>query len=201
MFNYNIFKKAEEFKATLNEIIMIRGGQVLDFKGKYLNVGIDSSFVLNPNIIESENLKEWLLTFDISNLVDDSVNVVQEVKFNIKTLNLNSVDKNDNYEYFKSKAIILTLNKINSCYMACPIQKCQKKVIELDGKYKCVKCEQSHETFVWKFLMQICICDFTDAIWITCFEAASENILGLSADELNNWKNTVNLIFYNTIYM
>jgi hypothetical protein len=59
--------------------------------------------VVNPNIIESENLKEWLLTFDISNLVDVSVNVVQEVKFNIKTLNLNSVDKNDSYEYFKSK--------------------------------------------------------------------------------------------------
>src|SRR5699024_4025574 len=62
---------------------------------------------------------------------------------------------------------------------------CMKKVTEENpGQYKCIKCDRTSDTFMWRILISANVADATGSIWVTLFQEQAEKLLGRSVEEL-----------------
>lgn len=203
-------KQAEDFDANDNPIVLLKGVKVGDYNGRTVSVLNNSIFQLNPDIPEAHTLRGWFdqggSSIDLNDLSGGRANADGLVGGNsggtglqanwksLDSLREEQLGMGDKADYLTSHAVILFAKKENSMYMACPSENCNKKVIDQnDGSYRCEKCGKDFDKFKWRMILQLNIADHTDAQWITCFQESSEMVLGMPADNIGEYKQSVKL--------
>jgi len=95
----------------------------------------------------------------------------------------------DKPDYVGVKALCTLIKKETVVYMMCPEDKCGKKVIdENNGTYRCEKCNKTHNSYKWAYMVSAEISDTTGSQWITVFRNEAEALLGVPADEFGKHK-------------
>lgn len=195
-------KQAEEFDASDNPVVLLKGAKVGDYNGKTIGVAMSTVFQINPDIPEAHKLRGWFDQGGCDSEVKELSNTGMgggggmTTSSNWETfdkLAANQLGTGDKPDYFSAKATVMYVKKDNAMYTACPGEGCNKKVIDQnDGTYRCEKCNKAYPDFKWRLMLQCNIADFSETCWPTCFETQAETMLGISAAELGNLKSENN---------
>lgn len=111
------------------------------------------------------------------------------------------------------------ITKTTIVLQACPNTDCNKKVIENDGQFTCEKCNQTFPNFKYRIILavspspaayvyisililpfpypQINTADYSGSQWLTCFQETAMEVLGISAEQLGEMKETDEQAFDN----
>lgn len=197
-------KQAEDFDPAEHPVILLKGAKLSDYGGRSLSVGGSTIMQLNPDIPEAHTMRGW---FDasgnemtVTNLSDNKRSAGEGTDGNyvgntpwksfdrLKEEQMGMADKPD---YFQVNGVVLYAKKDNSMYMACPGEKCNKKVVDQnDGSYRCEKCTKNYTEFKWRMILNVNLCDYSDSNWVTLFQEQAECVLETSADVLGKLKST-----------
>ena len=190
--------EAETFDGNGSPVLAIRACRLSDWGGRSLSSLSSSQIILNPDIPESHRLREW---FDNVGRSVDFTEYKREGGIgpgssgasnwktfaDVKAQNLGQ----DKADFFTAKATFIFLKKESSMYQACPQPGCNKKVVDQgNGNYRCEKCQKEYPDYKWRMILSANLADFSDNQWITCFQETAEAVLGMSADEIVQLKET-----------
>lgn len=180
--------QAEDFRGDTHPVLAVKGGKVSEFGGgKSVSLLASSVLQVNPDIPDAHRLKGWF---------DD---LTEDAKFNSVSSRSESggggkwyligeavaakVGCGEKAEYFSTYATVMHVRQERCVYKACPTPDCQKKVIDQNtGQYKCEKCNREFDSFKYRLMLSVDIGDFSGHQWITIFQEAAEELLGVSAD-------------------
>ncbi|KAL1138170.1 hypothetical protein AAG570_009862 [Ranatra chinensis] len=183
--------QAEDFCGDGQPVIAVKGGKVSDFGGgRSVSLVSSSVLQLNPDIPEAHRLRGW---YDC---------LTEDVKFNslstrggetgsggkwytLGEATLLQLGCGDKADYFNCYATLMHVRTEKSVYKACPTPDCQKKVIDQNnGMYRCEKCNREFENFKYRLMLSANIGDYSGNQWVTLFQDAGEELLGIKADEV-----------------
>lgn len=197
-------EQAIKFNLPEGSVVALKGVRVTDFNGKSLSMGNTSSLFANPDIQEAYTLKGWYdanasnTTFkalkteggsgDSSKFIAERTTIAKAIESNL--------GRSEKGDYFSVKAAISFLKVDNFAYPACLNEGCQKKVIlQSDNTWRCEKCDMNHPHPKYRYMLTISIMDQTGQIWLTLFNDQAEQLLGVSANELTELKESNNQAF------
>lgn len=186
---------AETFDGSDAPILAIKGCRVSDFGGRSLSLLNSSTVIKNPDIHEAHVLRGWYER-EGATLVASSVTSKGDrsgIGTNWKTFAQAKAEQlgRERAEFYNCKATVSMVKKENCMYMACPMEGCSKKVMDMhNGRYRCDKCDKEHNEFKWRLLLSVNCADFSDNMWVTAFQESGEIMMGISAQELGNLKET-----------
>ncbi|KAK5987089.1 Replication factor A protein 1 [Cladobotryum mycophilum] len=196
-------KTASAFDANAESVVAFKGTKVSDFGGKSLSLLSSGTMSVDPDIPDAYRLKGW---YDSAGRMD-TFNTHQGLatmggatgrKDEAKTIS-QVKDENlgmDEQAYYSIKATIVFVKQDNFCYPACASQGCNKKVTPLgDGTWQCEKCNVSHEKPDYRYILQLNVADHTSHQWLSCFDDTGRIVVGMSANELMELKETDDLKF------
>jgi len=187
---------AENFTGDNNPVLAVKGSKVSDFNGVGLSGG---DVMINPDLAESHALKGWWdevgCNTNFTSLTvqgqrgagaaidPSSIKSIAEVK--LENLGYNS----DRGDYYSCVASITFFSKDKALYKACSNKmddrECNKKIQENgDGSYRCEKCSLNLNEYKWRLMLSMNMGDFSDGVWVTCFQETAEKILGCSSEEV-----------------
>ncbi|XP_058119012.1 replication protein A 70 kDa DNA-binding subunit [Anopheles ziemanni] len=186
---------AQNFPATTNPVVLVKGGRVSEFGGgKTLGLIGGSVMKLDPDNEAATRVRSWYA----SGGADQALNSVSArtgggaagmatewISFQeAKDRNLGAGDKPD---YFQIKAMIHTIKSSNAVYKACPQTDCNKKVIDQEnGQFRCEKCNADFPNFKYRLLVNMLIGDWTSNRWVTVFTELAEEMLGKTSQEIGS---------------
>eukprot|EP00055_Hartaetosiga_balthica_P006628 m.21174 g.21174 ORF g.21174 m.21174 type:complete len:599 (-) comp5330_c0_seq1:2074-3870(-) len=187
---------AEKFEENGGEegcVVAIKGGRLSDFNGRSLSVGRNSGVFFNIDLPEAHTLKGW---YDAEGAQRDTKSItVRNQNFSAPRILLSQIKddqigmQDGKQESFSVVATITHFKKDNCMYQACPSDSCNKKVIENGpGEFHCEKCGRTYENFQWRLMLQMSIADCSGQQWCTAFQDTAETLLGCSANELGQLK-------------
>ncbi|KAJ8267219.1 hypothetical protein GJAV_G00139920 [Gymnothorax javanicus] len=186
-------EEAEKFDGSGQPILAVKGARLSDFGGRSLSALFSSTVMINPDIPEAYKLRGWYdkegHALDGQSLTEMRAgggggggNTNWKMLSDVKSEHLGHGEKAD---YFSCVATIVYLRKENCLYQACPSQDCNKKVVDqLNGMYRCEKCDREFPNFKYRLILSANIADCGDNQWVTCFQDSAEVILGHDADYL-----------------
>jgi len=185
-------KTATGFDARPESVVAFKGMKVSDFGGRSLSLLSSGTMSLDPDIPEAHKLKGWydsagradnfashtsMATGGASGRTDETKCISQ-----VKSENLGLEDA----VYFTLKATIVYIKQDNFCYPACRNEGCKKKVTDMgDGSWRCEKCDVSHPSPEYLYIMSVNVNDHTGQLWLSCFDNVGRIVMGgRSANEL-----------------
>ncbi|XP_071702336.1 replication protein A 70 kDa DNA-binding subunit A-like [Rutidosis leptorrhynchoides] len=171
-------------------VLAVKAARVSDFNGKTVGTITTSQLYIEPDYPEARKLREWFdkvgrNTPSVS-LSRDSMSITRKVISQIKDEQLGTNQKPD---WITVGATIWHMRVENFCYTACPLmrneQQCSKKVTNNgDGKWRCDTCDQTVDQCDYRYILGLQIQDHTGLIWVTAFQEAGKEIMGISAKDL-----------------
>ncbi|XP_030633337.1 replication protein A 70 kDa DNA-binding subunit [Chanos chanos] len=189
--------EAENFDATGQPILAIKGAKLSDFGGRSLSTLFSSTVMINPDMPEAYKLKGW---YDKEGHALDGQSMTEmrggggggstnwKTLADIKNEHLGHGDKAD---YFTCIGTIVYLRKENCLYQACPSKDCNKKVVDQhNGMYRCEKCDREFPDFKYRLMLSANVADFGDNQWVTCFQDTAEVVLGQNSTYLGQLKDS-----------
>jgi len=183
-----------------NPILAVKNCRVSDFGGKSLSASFDSSVFINPDRIETQQLRVWWdreghlaqaepMTRKAAAAAGGATSAERKLLCAIKDEQLGFHEKPD---YFSVRATVTYFRSDMDkapWYMACPAPNCNKKVTPgAQGDYICDKCNKSYPNFEARYILSLLICDSTGAQWLNAFNEQAEQLLGHKANELLSYK-------------
>jgi replication factor A1 len=186
-------RAATDFDASQESIIAFKGTRVGDFGGRSLSLLSSGTMSIDPDIPEAHKLKGWydasgrnktfsthqnLSSVGAATGRQDAPKTIAQVKD--EQLGF------DDVAYFSVKATVVAIkhDQATFAYPACLKSDCNKKVVEMDNRWRCEKCDVTHDKPEWRYIMSIDISDHTGHIWVSCFDDTGRAIMGMSADEV-----------------
>lgn len=184
--------QAETFDGSNNPVVAVKGARVSDFSGVSLSMIGASLLQVNPDIPESRELRGWysnegasLLTHSLSVHTGGFDGAGASWKHLSQAKSQRPGDKPD---YYTCKASVAIVRKENCLYKACPAERCNKKLMNLEnGLYRCEKCNEQRPEFKWRLIVSAHLSDFSAGQWVTCFGAEAEQLLGNTAEDLGKF--------------
>ncbi|KAL3830985.1 hypothetical protein ACJIZ3_019787 [Penstemon smallii] len=145
---------------------------------------LSSFYVLDPEIAEAQNLKNWRAnnTKFIADVVAEKKYLVHDDSFNMTSekdiMSLGDVVSTKNVEKFLVRVGVVIADSVqNFYYMAC--DNCSKGVdAELNHEYTCNKCHQSVKA-VPRYNILVSLIDHTDSLDVTIFGDFAKRIMKL----------------------
>ncbi|KAG1471769.1 hypothetical protein G6F56_001933 [Rhizopus delemar] len=188
-------KTAEEFDSSNNPIVACRGLRVSDFNGRSLSLSASGILKRNPDIPEANKLRQWYTErgqsveqFDgYSNAMSSGgeftggskkVNLLQ-----VRTDEYGSGSRND---YFTFKGTVCYIKQESVAYAGCP--DCRKKLLQEENGWRCEKCQKTHPSPDWKYILTMGINDSTSQIFFNTFDETGRVLMGMPATELMELK-------------
>ncbi|KAG7542266.1 Zinc finger CCHC-type [Arabidopsis thaliana x Arabidopsis arenosa] len=175
-------------------VLAVKAGRISEFNGKAVSTIGSSQLFIDPDFVEAHKLKDWferegksVPCISLSREFSGSGRVdVRKTISQIKDEKLGTSEKPD---WITVSATIIYMKVENFCYTACPIMNgdrpCSKKVTANgDGTWRCEKCDKSVDECDYRYILQLQIQDHTDLTWVTAFQEAGEEIMGISAKDL-----------------
>ncbi|KAL2758635.1 hypothetical protein ACRALDRAFT_1068902 [Sodiomyces alcalophilus JCM 7366] len=191
-------KSAQNFDAKPESVVAFKGLRVSDFGGRSLSLLSSGTMSIDPDIPDAHRLKGW---YDSSGRNDafathsgmaPSMGAAtgrgNEDKFVIQVKE-EQLGMGDGQDYFNLKATIVYIKPDTFAYPACRSEGCNKRVVDVgDGTWRCEKCDVSHSQPTYRYIMSVNVCDHTSQLWLNCFDEVGRSIMGVSADELMELK-------------
>ncbi|KFB42188.1 AGAP001421-PA-like protein [Anopheles sinensis] len=186
---------AQNFPATTNPVVLVKGGRVSEFGGgKTLGLIGGSVMKLDPDNEAATRVRNWYASGGAEQTLNSvsartgggAAGMATEwISFQeAKDRNLGAGDKPD---YFQIKAMIHTIKSSNAVYKACPQTDCNKKVIDQEnGQFRCEKCNADFPNFKYRLLVNMLIGDWTSNRWVTVFTELAEEMLGKTSQEIGS---------------
>ena len=190
---------ATNFDAPQDSVIAFKGVKVSDFGGRSLSLLSSGSMTIDPDIDEAHRLKGW---YDAEGRNDNFAshasmagtgaaggrNDPTKTILQIKDENLGMSEETD---YFTTKATIIYVKQDTFSYPACPSDttpKCNKKVVQVEDGWRCERCDKLFPKPDHRYIMSINVSDYTGQIWLSCFDEVGRMIMGMSADQVMEMK-------------
>ena len=188
--------EAQSFDGSSNPVLAVKGVRLSDYGGRSASVLASSQMLINPDIREAHLLRGW---YDREGQSLDFQSYHREGGMGGGDFSTNwkcfSEIKNENIGdgekayYFTSKGTVTFLRKENCMYKACPTETCNKKLIDQgNGMFRCEKCSKEFPNYKWRMILLANLTDYSDNQWTTCFQETAELLLGKSADELGDMR-------------
>ncbi|KAI4471655.1 replication factor a 1 rfa1 [Holotrichia oblita] len=183
-------QEAENFDGTSNPIIAIKGAKVGEFGGgKNLGTTMNGILKINPDIPEAHRLRGW---YDNSGMHKEMKNLSARTGgnfdaqwMNFKEVREQNLGHSERGDYFQVCATILLLRSESILYKACPVEECNKKVVDMEnGMFRCEKCCREYPNFKYRLLGSVNVGDFSGNQWLSMFSGEVEKVLGMSAAEV-----------------
>lgn len=172
---------ASNFSAELGDVIVVRGVRVSDYNGLSLTTTSNSVLEINPDIDEVHELKGWYTrvrdNIETTKLTNNKGNTTATAWNNLSEISVEKLQQEEsNIIYLQTKAVIHQVGKSNM-YKAC--EKCKKKMIDMNnGTYRCEKCNEDYDRFVWRIILSFSIADHTKNMYIQAFQDEAQILLG-----------------------
>jgi replication factor A1 len=186
---------AQSFDAPLESILAFKGVKVSDFGGRSLSLLSSGSMSLDPDIDEAHKLRGWFnavgqnATFSTHQNMSTSGGAKQESKL-ISDIVADETYMQSEPVYFSLKASVIYVKQNPVAYPACSTPNCNKKVIEENpGEWWCEKCQMKFPEPLYRFVLNVNVADHTGTLWLSCFDEAGQQIVGMSANEVMKIKN------------
>ena len=186
---------ATSFDVLPESVIAFKGVKVSDFGGRSLSLLSSGSMTVDPDIDEAHKLKGW---YDAQGRTDTfathqgaSVGVAGGRSDPMKTIlqvKEENLGMSETVDYFSTKATIIYAKQESFAYPACLSEDCNKKVIEMDGGWRCERCDKTHPKPEYRYILSLNVSDHTGQIWLSCFDDVARLIMGMSADQLTELK-------------
>ena len=192
-------KTAAAFDVQPESVVAFKGVKVSDFGGRSLSLLSSGSMTANPDIQESYQLKGWYDNQGKTESFATHQNVTSTVTGGARGDPFKTVVQvkdeqlgmSETPDYFSLKGSIQYIKQDNFCYPACLTDGCNKKVVEMDpGQWRCEKCDKNHPKPEYRYIMSINVSDHTGQLWLSCFDETGRILMGKSADELMELKET-----------
>ncbi|KAL1794239.1 hypothetical protein ACET3X_007660 [Alternaria dauci] len=183
-------KTAETFEAPLESIVAFKGAKVSDFGGRSLSLLSSGTMMIDPDIDEAHKLRGWYnaagqnATFSThQNMAPAAGGSKNEAKA-IAAILEEEAYLQDTPTYMSLRASVLYVKNTTVAYPACSTQGCNKKVIEENpGSWWCEKCQQAFPEPQYRYVLSVNVGDHTGTLWLSCFDEAGQDIVGMSANE------------------
>ncbi|KAJ1928650.1 Replication factor A protein 1 [Tieghemiomyces parasiticus] len=205
-------KQAQEFAVEDHAVLAVKGAKVGDFGGRTLSLLSSSTMTVNPDIPEAHRLRGWYDAerHNITPRYYTSAGMSggmaggsggmgggarRDVRKNLAQVKDENLGNEDKPEYFNVRSTVTYIRAENFAYPACPNEGCQKKVVDNGGSWRCEKCDQSFPAPQYRYIMSVNTCDHVGQIWLQVFNEVAEQMLGKTANEMEELKNTDNLLF------
>ncbi|XP_031572203.1 replication protein A 70 kDa DNA-binding subunit-like [Actinia tenebrosa] len=192
-------EEAEKFDEHVGKtpVLAIKGAKLSDFGGRSLSILNSSNLRINPlDLKEAMSLRGWYDNTgknnelqSISNQRYDGGSGKMKYLSQIKNEQLGMGEKPD---YLSAKGVCVYLKRENCLYQACPTDECNKKVIMEDDGFRCEKCNKKFPDFKHRLILSAHLADFTSSQWVTCFQESAEMILGHTAKEVGELRDSGN---------
>ncbi|KAI9849764.1 MAG: Replication factor A protein 1 [Thelocarpon superellum] len=186
---------ANTFDTPEDSVIAFKGLKVSDFGGRSLSLLSSGSMTVDPDIDEAHKLKGWydaqgrsdtFATHASMGAAAGAAGGRKDVTKTIAQVKDENLGMSDEVDYFTTKATVIYIRQENVSYPACLSEGCNKKVVELDpGQWRCEKCDKTHPRPEYRYIMSINVSDHTGQIWLSCFDDTGRLLMGVSADQLN----------------
>ncbi|CAF2130369.1 replication protein A 70 kDa DNA-binding subunit E [Brassica rapa] len=175
-------------------VLAVKAGRVSEFNGKAVSTIGSSQLFVEPDLAEAQKLKEWFARegrsapcISISREFTGGGRVdVRKTISQIKDEKLGTSEKPD---WITVNATIIYMKVDNFYYTACPLmngdRQCNKKVTDNgDGTWRCEKCDKCVDECDYRYILQLQLQDHTGLTWVTAFQEAGEEIMGMPAKDL-----------------
>ncbi|GAA5868477.1 hypothetical protein JCM8547_006286 [Rhodosporidiobolus lusitaniae] len=192
-------RQAESWNEMDSGIVALKGVKVGDFGGRSLSLSGSSTLVVDPDVPEAHELRGWYDTQGIttsfasfSSAGGSGGPAFTGKSDEFKTLSA-VVDENlgmqEKPDYFATRATITYVKADNLSYPACPTERCNKKMsMEGEGVWRCEKCESTYPAPQYRYILSMCVNDYTSQIWVSGFNEVGQDVFGKSADEMQQLK-------------
>jgi replication factor A1 len=140
----------------VDNIVILKYAKVSYFGGRSLSMAFGSSVIQNPDIDQAFTLKGWydfqgkrdLKSFHshvgLARSKGGAIGRTYPVK-KLAQVRDDVMSIGDEVSYFTTSATIGYIEHPNVSYLACPDDRCKKKVVNGDGSWRCGKCKKSIE--------------------------------------------------------
>lgn len=191
-------KTAQGFDASAESVVAFKGVKVSDFGGRSLSLLSSGTMSVDPDIPEAHRLKGWYdstgrndnFTSHRSTNLGGATGRPNEEKFAVQVKD-EGLGMNEKPDYFNLKATIVYIKQDTFAYPACRSENCNKKVVDMqDGTWKCESCNVTHDRPQYRYVMSVNVCDHTSQLWLSCFDEVGRSIMGMSADDLMDLRET-----------
>ena len=190
-------------------ILAVKAGRISDFSGKSIGTISTTQLLVDPNLPEAKRLK---LSFESIKGKEDKTLTHRslsqeggscthpEIRKVISQIKDEGLGRSGRPDWIVIKGTISFIKTDKFCYPACPIlvggKQCNRKVLkDSNGTWHCDRCGQSVAECERRYLLSLQIQDQSGVTWVTAFQEAGEEIMGISAKELYFLKEEDNLRF------
>lgn len=175
-------------------ILAVKAGRISDFSGKSVGTISTSQLVINPDLPEAHRLRDW---FEREGKSIASQSITREmtsggraeIRKMVSQIKDEGLGRSEKPDWISVKATVSFIKTDNFCYTACPLfigeRRCNKKVSNYgDGTWYCERCNQNVPECDYRYLLQVQVQDHTGLTWVTAFQEAGEEIMGVTAKQL-----------------
>ncbi|KAG6851296.1 hypothetical protein H0H93_011732 [Arthromyces matolae] len=196
-------KQAEQYNVDdENPVIAVKGVKVGDFGGRSLSMVSSSLMAINPDLDECFALRGWYDSAGVGHSFQAQSNMGgggtsgtgsgfrRDEMRSLAEVKESQLGQQDKAEFFSTRATIMHIKSDNICYPACPTVGCNKKVIDLNGTWRCEKCNKSFEAPEYRYIMSIAVADYSSQAWLQGFNDVGLAVFGMPAGELVQIRDT-----------
>ncbi|KAI5070171.1 hypothetical protein GOP47_0014514 [Adiantum capillus-veneris] len=190
-------------------ILAVKGGRISDFGGKSIGTVSSSQLLINPNLPQALQTKAWFEQGGKSSVAqpiskEGGGGPRLDMRKTVSQIKDEGLGRSDKPDWIALRATISFIKTDNFCYTACPLpvgdRQCNKKVVSNgDGTWRCDRCDKAVAECDYRYLLSVQVQDHTGITWITAFQDAGEEIMGVSAKDLFTWKENENPKFKESI--
>lgn len=201
-FSTNEGTQLEEALGTGNHpVVAVKAARVGDYNGRSLGSIGSTQVVINPtDVSEAATLKQW---FENGGFKLEStplsgaggMGTKQDRRILLSQIHEESLGTHGQPAWVQIAATVTFIKSENLYYPACTLKngerQCQKKLIDSGGgDWYCERCQLRSEP-EWRYIMSMTVNDHTGSRWVTAFQEAGTEILGMTANELHSREGTV----------
>eukprot|EP00824_Muranothrix_gubernata_P012816 TRINITY_DN269_c2_g1_i1.p2 TRINITY_DN269_c2_g1~~TRINITY_DN269_c2_g1_i1.p2 ORF type:complete len:674 (-),score=142.68 TRINITY_DN269_c2_g1_i1:320-2305(-) len=190
----------QEHELRATPVMACKGVRVGEFNGKNLSTLRSSAlFLNNVDIKETEELRYWYVTqgqtmpmLSVGGGARGGVSRSDPKKYlaEVRDQNLGLGEKPD---YFVNRSMITFIKHDKTVsYPACPTEGCNKKVAGQEGSFFCEKCQKTFPNCDYRYVLSISAQDFTGRAWFSLFNDQGQQIMNMTAGELERLRATNN---------
>jgi len=188
-------------------IIACGGCRIGEWSGKSLSTSFNSQVHINPDIPETEALASWYAnSYDQTNVTKLTNSTGGSGK--MQTRYLQAVDASsetllqlgtpkDEHQWSSVEGSVIYIRPDKPYYLACPDDKCNKKVVPSGGEFSCLGCGKPTTDPTAKYILSVKLADQTGTIWASVYGKEGENLLKISANQLRQMQEMENDKEYN----
>ncbi|WWC62468.1 uncharacterized protein I303_105064 [Kwoniella dejecticola CBS 10117] len=208
-------KQAETFQAEDQPVIAFKGVKVGDFGGRSLSMFSSATMSVNPDIPEAHQLRGWFDAEGRNTQFQQYTNAMNNngsgpsAGAGVKPSELKTIGEakdeglgmSDKPDFFTTSATVAFVKQETFSYPACANPEgCNKKVVDDGNGWLCEKCDRKWDEPIHRYILSMNVIDHTGSFWITAFNDQAEQIMEVSANELNKERdqgNDINRYFQN----